>query len=389
MKILTNEFAVNLPGSKKMAQGGTATLAGSLAKFLADRGHVRIGVVSVNTHDLRHSIEKRGRNLWALNFPFAYYKKVTQAKSLSEPRRYLRSVIDDLKGIIELTEPDVVFINGFFTFTWALMVAAHQAGVPIVVKHAGIWNVEVEIYKDLFSDIGLKVMKEMERDITRLRTHEIFLNEFSRKKYVHLIKLRPAHSYIVPLPYYKQKYPAQLSKKIKKEYHIGVVARWDRIKNHQAILELARSAREAGLQWTFHAVTSIPKTNKYKEFKKAYRKFIKIEKPMNKNMLIKFYHKMDLMILPSHFDVSPNVVMEATLAGTATLISPNVGWVSMYKKNDASKLIIDFADTNKVIARMKDLVGHGVPRKIYSEIKSKHDPDKVFNEYFKIFKKVI
>lgn len=98
---------------------------------------------------------------------------------------------------------------------------------------------------------------------------------------------------------------------------------------------------------------------------------------------------MDLMILPSHFDVSPHVVPEALFNGVPTLISPNVGWVSDYQRTGAKNWIIDFGNPEKVVKRILELKNKLIPEKLIKTLMQNSNPEYSLKKFLNVFKKII
>lgn len=312
-----------------------------------------------------------------------------------DPRVWFAPQIASLRRLIRRTRPEVLFLNGFSVFAWQLLEAAKLEGLPIVIQHAGISQVEFEQYKHLYTHAARMSVLRMERDIVDAATKQVFLNEFSREAFrTRVAPVPDAQAVIIPLPYqeiFSRQHPASRTKKSgsDKTTVIGCVARWDRIKNHNAILRVAEEAKRQGLNWSFRSVTKIPDTQIQLRFKNAYRKAIEVVAPMTPADLMDFYRSIDLLVLPSHFDVSPTVVMEAALMGKPTLISPNVGWISEYLQNGLTEWVIDYEEAERVVKRIGRLLRKPSPTNFRESIRIRHKPEKVFKAYLRLFNSVI
>lgn len=390
MKILTNAYEANLPKSEKVSQGGTANFSKALSRFLITQGHEWIGLIikseEIKDPKLSLLLKKDGRSFWKLISP-RRKSLFKNTKNLAEIEDFFKPAINLVSGLLEEIKPDIIFLNGAYLNPWIILKAAQKLNIPIVAKHPGIWKKELERNPKLYTKNGLQNLLEMEQDFSKLSSYEIFLNDWSRKVYQkEVFPVANNHSEIISLPITAVK--SSNKKQTNKEtYTIGIVARWDRIKNHEAVLALAKLAKEKELPWTFYSITSIPATKVNKQFKEDYRQYIQIEPPKNRQELNKFYEKMDLMILPSHFDVSPHVVPEALFNDTPTLISPNVGWVSDYQQTGAKNWIIDFDNPEKVIKRILELKNKPMPEKLLKRLKKNSDPEYSLKKFLNVFKK--
>ena len=393
MIILSNEYPSNIPGASRASRGGPARFARDLSSSLVANGHTWVGIqrvgVKTGPPKARFLGTNKKRRFWEAKISYEAYKKITNAKSVKSPVKILRKEIDIIRFIMQEEKPDLLFLNGFALHAWVLLRAAYEEGIPVVMQHAGIWKKEIQIYKDYFSPAGRRLMYAMERNITDYGTQEIFLNNFSRKAYEALIgKVPKSHCHVIPLPM-----PISLCEIVKAPSksavkRIGIVARWDRIKNHPAFLAVARETQKQKLSWEFHSVTRIPETNKMLALKNEYRKRIIVHGLMKTPQLAQFYRNMDLMLLPSKFDVSPHVILEAACQGTGTILSKNVGWVDEYQKTKNRIWIADFDKPKDVIKKMQTLMGKKQNEAFFTYVNKTHDPIRVHKQYLNLFTKV-
>lgn len=399
MIIFSNEYLSNLPKSKHPAKGGPANFAKRFKKFLkGDKTkHRWIGIIfqcsQITAPKLKKILTSNQETYYLLNLPRDWFKKIEQAKKPIDPEKIFAPAINSIARILTKSKSEIVFLNGYALTNWLILRAAAQANIPIAIQHAGIWTKELEMYKDFFSSAGKKMMKEMEQEISKLASAEIFLNDFSRRFYVkNVAHPQKNKTHIIPLPldfdnYYYSRHPRWPHNNIE-NLEIGIISRWDRIKNHEAILALAKEASRRKLPWRFYAVTTIPDTSKKKQFKSAYRKYVKLVPPLDQKGVEKFCQLSDLIIVPSHFDVSPNVVLESVACGTPVAISTNVGFVDDFKSCDARDWIIDFSNPTKAIKAIDKITGKKMPSTLVRNLKNKHKSSRVFKSYLRLFKKL-
>lgn len=399
MKILSNDYLSNVPLDSRVAPGGPAHFAYAFSEEVIKHGHEWIGIIHQGKDEVKTSIQKKAgvknKTYYFFSYPPAHRQTFMASKKMVDPRKWFALQIDVLRKFIRRVKPDVLFLNGYSVFAWQLLEAARLENLPIVIQHAGISQVEFEQYKDLYTHAARMSVLQMERDIVAAASKQVFLNAYSRDAFCERVAPVPAkQAVIIPLPYQKLFLKSAASSRSKKSSShktvvVGCVARWDRIKNHAAILRLAEEARKQNLDWYFKCVTKIPETTVHRRFKNAYKKAIEVVPPMSAQDLINFYNSVDLLVLPSHFDVSPTVVMEAALQGKVTLISPNVGWVSEYLAHGLDEWIIDFTDPKQVVQRMSKLLRKSDPTGFRVSIRTKHNPNKVFAAYLRLLNSVI
>jgi glycosyltransferase involved in cell wall biosynthesis len=113
---------------------------------------------------------------------------------------------------------------------------------------------------------------------------------------------------------------------------------------------------------------------------------------MSPDLLKQFYQEQDVLIVPSRFDVSPTVVLEALTQGIPVIISKNTGWVDVFKQFGLGSMIIDPTASG---ARIAQVIGklqnqHPEYRSRYSKLRthllSQHNPRRVFAQYLALFK---
>lgn len=398
MRILSNDYASNVPAATVVGHGGPAQFAGAFSDFAAARGHAWIGIVlrageaADGETGFRVEAASGKKTYYAFTYPRPHLQAFMESRKAVDPRVRFAPQIEAVRALIREAAPDLLFLNGFSVFAWMLMEAARLEGLPVVTQHAGIAQVEFEVYKHLYSLAARRAVLRMEQEIVEVASKQVFLNAFSRAAYAERVAPVPkAQSVIIPLPYQKRflaKAPARRGKAKADAPVIGCVARWDRIKNHDAFFRLAKEAGRRKLGWTFRAVTKIPETAVQKRFKDAYRKAIEIVPPMPPAELLGFYRSVDLLVLPSHFDVSPTVVMEASLQGKTTAISPTVGWVSEYRANGLGGAIIDFSDETAALDRIRVLLKKEPSARFRRMVRAEHAPARVFAAYLRLFRSI-
>lgn len=361
-------------------------------------------VLSLNVHGKKKvddkfllKQEKWGKNpAWflklRLNLVDIYSAKQGKIpESLNKPLGIIKEVIGQLK-------PDVVMLNGISVINWFVLRAAAELKIPVVVAHHGLLFKEFNNTLSKVSRATQTILHEMEKDCTRFASQQIFLNEFSRNEFAkNLIKPRPGHNVIIPLPY-NSVFAKNKATKLKPKFFqtdkikVGIVTRWDPVKAPENYLKFAREARRLKMPLEFFAVIKLKDNHKkIEKFKKAFADEIKIIPQLPQEELPEFYRQMDVLLLPSNFDVSPTVVLEAALMGRMTAISPNVGWVSEYQKLGLGEWVIDFNNPKAATIKFMSLISKNKnsPAKFAKHIKDKHSPKEVFKAYDKLFRRLV
>jgi glycosyltransferase involved in cell wall biosynthesis len=404
IKVLFNDAHANLPKSTIIPTGGASRFAMLFLKYFKNnfpQTELISLLFSHNTENqnIYHKETTRPRRYFEIIYPRELlsqtYKKQFTKKEYLE---YLSPWLGEVEKIFDKVKPDLVFLNGFNISNWLILEIAHRRNVPVCAQHAGIWKKEISMSNDAFSVSMRRILNLFEKDLAIKTSHQIFLNEYSRKEFFleHNIEETPrsiGKTSIVPLPAeFTRASPLRL--KNKKSYSIGMIARWDSIKNHSLILRFGTFIQENQLPFSIYVVTQWAK-NSVSNFRDKYVKVVNIVKPMNHRDLTNFYSTKDIFILPSHFETCGGVVMEAILLGKPVIISDKVGMVSDYKKFHLNDVVINTRASGKEVASVVyNLINH---KELYlkrfarlqQNIIKKHNPNVVFMQYNKIFNRTI
>jgi hypothetical protein len=405
MKILTNEYLCNTPNFKKPAKGGPANFARLFFNFLKKKvKNLEWCGIIINDLDqdndcfsLKTLEDDKKRTIHYFSFPFLFTNKILKAKKVLDYRQVLAIPIKKLSLVVKKISPDVVFLNGFSLGNWLILEAARKNNIPVVIQHAGIWFKELEVYQDFYSPAGVKIMKEMERDSSVSSDREIFLNNFSRSYFDQKVlkgkRAKENKFIIIPLPVDFSFFEKHQAEKTKfkfdnKKFNIGLVARWDRIKNHEAVAKLSVEIKKRKLPWIINSVTSIPESNINIEVKKSYRDNVKVIDFLTKKEIKDFCSSNDLIIIPSKFDVSPTILLEAVACKTPVAISSSVGFVDDYHKFGAKDWVINFENSQLAVESLIKIKNKKLPVKLTKNLINNHNLETVFQKYLYLLNEI-
>jgi len=402
IRVVFNDAHANLPNNNLIPQGGVSRFAQRMSSYLK-KNHKDLELISLlfsnNQEDKNIYIRKTTgtRDFYELVYPReilldSYKQQFTK----TEYNKYIEIFVKKISNLLKEIKPDLIFLNGFSLSNWIIMQAAYQSNIPSCIQHAGLWKKEILTSGSSFSPSIKKIFSSYEKEIFTKTSHQIFLNDFSRDELfkIHNVDKKKflKKTSVVPLPIEIDK-PLKISLKPQKVFKVGIVARWDRIKNHTAIYRLAKYIKDNNLNYHLSVVTKWDPAYKT-DFKDKYEKIVNIVSPMSPKDLKYFYKSQDIVLIPSRFDVSPTVLMEGLLLGKPVIISNKVGWVSDYKKFGISDLIFNFTDSGeKIFKKIEKLISSKdkyiikfnlMQKKIITE----HSNEKVFSEYYKLFKSI-
>lgn len=396
-RVIFNDAHANFPKNNQIPQGGVSSFASKFSKYFKKQKDVELISLLFSHNNENKKIFMRkstfDRNYYELVYPRekllnSYKIKATKKEYI----RFLEPWIKETENILLDSNANLVFLNGFGLTNWIMMEAANRLKIPSIIQHAGLWKKEIETSNGYFSSSISKIFSEFERETHTKTSFQIFLNDFSKDEFFNIHKIKKPISNkttIIPLPI-----EIKNSKKIKIEdsTNIGIVARWDRIKNHGAVYRLARYIEKNKINSKINIVVKINNEN---DFIKKYKKSVNIIEPMSPDKLKGFYDKQDIVIIPSRFDVSPTVLMEAMLRGKPVLISNKVGWISDFEKFNLDNLIFDYKESGKrIYEKIENLIKNKKQHqknfeKFQDKIIKEHSEKKVFLKYYQLFKEII
>jgi len=403
LKILYNEYHSSIPSKKISPQGGPLRFSQNFRNFFLAEGAFELSPLLFSYGDEFVKPFSRVTKVGSLSFNEIVYdsgyvrKSYKMDLSKSQLIQYFQPILEELETVFDLQKPDVVFLNGFSLANWWILYVAHKKNVPVVIQHAGIWKKEIMRGKDTFSAALRKIFYDMERDTIKWCAHHIFLNEFSKKVFMNLYSIKRQKSFassIIPLPIELPVFTVSHKSKYNKEgiVNIGMVARWDSIKNHSALLRLAQSTIRPK-NWMMHSVVAVNASRS--DFAKEYVSFINIVEPMPPEKLTGFYQAMDIILLPSNFDVSPTVAAEALLVGKPVIISDQVGWVNDFIKFGLKDHIVSPKISGAALVLTIQNVVHATTTNnkkytsLVKQIRYDHEPKRVFKQYASVFNSVV
>ncbi|PJE58395.1 MAG: hypothetical protein COU81_00990 [Candidatus Portnoybacteria bacterium CG10_big_fil_rev_8_21_14_0_10_36_7] len=406
MNILVT-FPIGLTKNKKVVTGGISRQIKDFYGYVAKEPDTHMyGLVIRFKPGLSATFNKRAVKKTApLGFQYYYiqgdstklYNSIKKIDSLEDisVSRLSEAIIKRIIEIIERDKVEVVLINGMPSWhVWFVREAARRVGIPLVMVHAGVMNREVHMYRNVIDKKIAQIYSWIEKDYCGGDIWNIFLNETTRDFLrENVFGRKEFHGKVIYLPlaeaYTRVKAKVNSTSEQKASIKVGTVGRWDRIKNHPAILKLAEYAQAHSLPIKYYSVTMIPNTQINFKMKEKYRKVVNVFGQMSSSELIKYYKELDLLIMPSFFDVSPNTVLESMIVGTPALISPNVGHVEWYRKTGISKWIIDFKNIKQTTDMIIEVANQNVPKEVTAWIKKNHRANKAFKEYLSVAKEAI
>ncbi|MES2225110.1 MAG: glycosyltransferase family 4 protein [Patescibacteria group bacterium] len=402
LRILFNDSHSNYGAGKAAAQGGPMIFADLFVQYSKDAPYHLTSVFFKSEPDatgvrLHKTSSKPQHDLFDVvynraDLSVSYKQDYTKKAFLA----FLSPWLEQIERLFDEARPDVVFLNGYALTNYLLFAIAKKRNIPVCIQHAGIWKNEINISAgSAFSPSIKKIFIGLEKDLVQHATHHVFLNSFSKERFLAAHKLHENDLYessIIPLPIQTPAIirPVTLKKKSKDTIRIGGVSRWDAIKNHSAFLRLAEYIAEEKIPATVSVVTN-PFNGVASTFRDSYAAHIDIVAPMNTKKLAVFYRSCDVLLLPSKFETAGGVVMEAIIQGVPAIISDSVGWVPDYQSLGLHSLIVSPQASGKMLYAAIETLFNNKEAYIkrfasfQSKIIPRHDPKKIFPKYEKIF----
>ncbi|OGF20531.1 hypothetical protein A2316_02425 [Candidatus Falkowbacteria bacterium RIFOXYB2_FULL_38_15] len=351
--------------------GGIGTSNVNLLTFLNGTGK---GVIGIELNARRHM--RGATSFWHLSpdwfeqhifniHDLPLNKALERAKSLKDVEKYYRPIISMVKKILRREMPDVLFLNGTYYLPWIISIAAHELGIPIVLRYAGVLSLETFKFKPRERSIFLAMEKSFRKRVFSF----IFPSQLCRDVVEKKVYRRPIErAYVIPNPVNTPKIDIDRSV----ERRIAAVGRWDAIKNFKAFFDVHKILKKQN--WD-HVATFVTKREKIKNIPKT----INLLAPMRQEGLYQFYKSQGLIIAPSLFETFGNVPMEAVCLGIPVLVSDKMGCADILHMAGLDNMVMSFDNLKEVAIRAKQLCGQEILPKQLNNLRKTLDP-KTINE---------
>ncbi len=295
-------------------------------------------------------------------------------------RKKWKPLIEATKDALRHEAPDIVLINGTYFSPWILAQAAHELGIPIVLRYAGVLQKEVS-HKSYFIRRRLLAYEQW---IVSAAHAVIFPSTLCREVVEKEIVRKPIRQGVV-IPNPVGRVGATTRKRsTKKRYTIAAIGRWTHIKNFQSFISAHTELRTK--HWPHRAIMI---TSHWDE-RFGIPETIERKDSMDQEQLRAFYKSIDLLIVPSHFETFCNVAAEAIIHGCSVLVSENVGFAEVLRKAGLGRMVIaSFDDPSVVAAAIRSLAESTLSKKEQDIVAKIVDPQKVHEDIVRVLTDVI
>lgn len=295
-------------------------------------------------------------------------------------RKKWNVLVETTKNVLLQEAPDIVLINGTYFSPWILAQAAHELGIPVVLRYAGVLKKEVS-HKNFFVR---RRLLSYERWIVSSAVAAIFPSTLCRDVVEkEVLRGHIKQGVVIPNPVaFSKMVPRTRSKK--KRYTIAAIGRWSWIKNFQAFIALHRHLIDERCVHRAIMVTS------FWDKRFVLPETIERRDSMGQEDLQRLYRSIDLLIVPSHFETFCNVAAEAIMCGASVLVSENVGFAEVLKKVGLGRMVIpSFDDPVVVAAAVKRLMKTRLTQKEHKAVARAIDPQMVHENIIDVLDKVL
>jgi glycosyltransferase involved in cell wall biosynthesis len=299
-------------------------------------------------------------------------------EKMGNPRKRWGVLIETTKNIIRQEEPDVVLVNGTYYVSWILAQAAKDLGIPIVLRYAGVLQRESN-HKNYFVRRRLLAYEQWLASTADAVIFPSSLCERVVEKEILGYSIK--RSVVIPNP---AKAHTTQRFEPKGRFTIATIGRWTAIKNFQAFIALHKELLNE--HWPHRAIMV---TSNWDE-RFGISETIERKDPMSHDDIQRFYHSINLLIVPSHFETFCNVAAEALLNGASVLISKNVGFSEVLHRAGLGRMVIDsFDDPMKVAEAVKRLAKTKLSKRERDKVASILDPQEIHQRILNVLNKVI
>lgn len=298
----------------------------------------------------------------------------------SNIKKEWKVLIETTKGVLRKAAPDIVLVNGTYFAPWILAQAAHELGIPVVLRYAGVLKREV---KDKNYFIRRRLLAH-ERWIAQNANAVIFPSTLCRRVVEkEILRQTAKQGTVIPNPV-----QASGTVRTKKEktgrYAMAAIGRWTPIKNFGAFIALHDELLKE--KWPHRAIM----VTSYWDKRFGISETIERQDPMSQSELREFYRTVDLLVVPSHFETFCNVAAEALVHGSSVLVSENVGFAEVLHRTGLGRMVIkSFDDPALVAATVKKLAKTTLTKKERDAVARIVSPRIVHEKIINVIEKVL
>lgn len=287
--------------------------------------------------------------------------------TVEELRAFYDPIISAYVRHIEQEQPTIVLINGTHHLAWCLLQAACTTNIPAAIHYHGVLTKEIEDWSPQLQ----RIFRSMERAFSYPDVHYIFPSVLSKQTveqeiFGHQITNFTILPNSVPLIFFQ----ANLARH--NTNHLGIVGRWEQIKNIAFTEKFALYNRDMGKQFVINAVTDLDAEH---DTRKRLSHDINFHMPMDRDHLAKFYTRMGVVLSPSRFETYGNVAMEALASGTPALVNANMGVAETFRQLGLSDWIISYDLVSDVYERVRQVTGMSVSPEVRAAIQANYTPE--------------
>ncbi len=299
-------------------------------------------------------------------------------EKVSRLRKRWDILVETTKNVLRQEAPDLVLINGTYYSPWILAQAAHELGIPIVLRYAGVLQREVT-QKSYFTKQRLL---KYERWIADTADAIIFPSTLCKTVVENEILKKPVtHGVVIPNPV---KASSVRGRKRSGRYTMAAIGRWSSIKNFEAFIGLHETLLNR--RWPHRAII----VSSYKDERFPIPETVEFKASMSQDDLQALYRSIDLLVVPSHFETFCNVAAEALVHGTSVLVSENVGFAEVLRKAGLERMIIQsFDDPTVVVAAVKKIAKTKLSKKERDAVAAFLDPQEVHQKILAVLSGVL
>ena len=299
-------------------------------------------------------------------------------EKMGNPRKKWNILVETAKSILRDEGVDIALINGTYNVPWILAQAAHELGIPIVLRYAGVLQKEIS-HKNF---LVRKRLLQYEKWLALNASHIIFPSSLCRRTVEGEIINGPVKKWsVIPNPVKKRQHSLR---RRNGRYTLAAIGRWTPIKNFQAFISLHNELLRQ--EWQHRAVM----VTSYWEKKFGIPETVERKDSMSHEDLLKFYRSVDLVVVTSHFETFSNVAAEALINGTSVLVSKNVGISEILIKAGLGRMVIDsFDNPAKVAEAIKQLSKRRLSEKEIKAVAFLLEPQNIHQRIVDVLNKVI
>lgn len=288
---------------------------------------------------------------WAALMPAGFWKQtLARSPSFDSARTALAPLVAAYADRLRAEKPDLVLINGTYFRPWCLLTAARSLGIPVVIYYHGSAVLESAGAE---GDAALSIVTAIEKDFADAHARYIFPSRLAQEQAMASFLLPTHTSVVIPNSVPDAFFAATGAHEPRA---VGIVARWEPIKNTSFIASFAAFNAAAASPYEIRMISDLLPGQE----PPLHAAHFSFSPSLGITDLATFYRRASAVLCPSVFETFGNVAAESVASGTPALVSAASGIAEVFDMIGLQRLITSFTAPAAVCEKIDEVTAQGI-----------------------------